>query len=52
MRWKQRPGTETEKWEAENTVGRNEVENRRQMERQWKMKIKSVFLLFKGRIAA
>lgn len=33
MRRKQRLGTETEKWEVENTVGRNKVENRRQMER-------------------
>lgn len=33
MRQKQRLGTETEKWEVENTVGRNEVENKRQMER-------------------
>lgn len=52
MRWKQRPGTKTEKWEVENTVGRNEVENRRQMEREWKIKIKLIFLLFKGKIAA
>lgn len=52
MRWKQKPGTETEKWEVENALGRNEAENRRQMDREWKMKIKLVFLLFKGRIAA
>lgn len=33
-------------------MGRNEIENRRQMEGEWEMKIKLVILLFKGRMAA
>ena len=50
MRWKQRPGTEIQKWEVENAEARNEVVNGRQMEREWKMKTKLIFLLVKGRI--